>query len=49
MSERSAQLVFQDNCFSSSGANDKDTLFEQFALFRDALNKTGRPIFFSVF
>ncbi|CAJ1401782.1 unnamed protein product [Effrenium voratum] len=40
--------VKEDNCFSSSGANDKDTLFEQFALFRDALNKTGRPIFFSV-
>jgi len=40
--------VKEDNCHSSTGANDKDTLFAQFGTFRDALNKTGRPIFFSV-
>jgi len=40
--------VKEDNCHSSSGADDKDTLFKQFGLFRDALNKTGRAIFFSV-
>lgn len=40
--------VKEDNCHSSTGANDKDALFSQFGAFRDALNKTGRPIFFSV-
>lgn len=40
--------VKEDNCYSSTGPNDKDTLFTQFALFRDGLNKTGRPVFFSV-
>eukprot|EP00435_Cladocopium_sp_Y103_P037800 s1864_g10.t1 len=40
--------VKEDNCHSSSGPNDKTQLFKQFALFRDALNKTGRPMIFSV-
>lgn len=40
--------VKEDNCHSSTGANDKDVLFEQFGVMRDALNATGRPIFFSV-
>lgn len=40
--------VKEDNCHSSTGANDLDTLFAEFGKFRDALNKTGRPIFFSV-
>merc|ERR1719443_1064464 len=40
--------VKEDNCHSSNGVNDKDSLFAQFGAFRDALNKTGRPIFFSV-
>lgn len=40
--------VKEDNCHSSTGANDLDTLFGQFGKFRDALNRTGRPIFFSV-
>lgn len=38
----------EDNCHSSSGANDEDVLFVEFAIMRDALNATGRPIFFSV-
>mmetsp|Transcript_11176 Transcript_11176/g.20328 ORF Transcript_11176/g.20328 Transcript_11176/m.20328 type:complete len:427 (+) Transcript_11176:55-1335(+) len=40
--------VKEDNCHASTGPNDKDVLFQQFAAFRDALNATGRPIFFSV-
>mmetsp|Transcript_55096 Transcript_55096/g.128951 ORF Transcript_55096/g.128951 Transcript_55096/m.128951 type:complete len:427 (-) Transcript_55096:159-1439(-) len=40
--------VKEDNCHSSTGPNDKEILFKQFAAFRDALNATGRPIFFSV-
>mmetsp|Transcript_27173 Transcript_27173/g.63209 ORF Transcript_27173/g.63209 Transcript_27173/m.63209 type:complete len:431 (-) Transcript_27173:243-1535(-) len=40
--------VKEDNCHSTTGPNDEDVLFEQFGLFRDALNATGRPIFFSV-
>jgi len=39
--------LLKDNCHSSSGPNDKTQLFKQFALFRDALNKTGRPMIFS--
>jgi len=38
----------EDNCHSSTGANDQDQLFAEFALMRDALNATGRNIFFSV-
>jgi len=40
--------VKEDNCHSSKGPNDKESLFQQFGEFRDSLNKTGRPIFFSV-
>lgn len=40
--------VKEDNCYSSTGPNDEDMLFYQFGLFRDALNSTGRSIFFSV-
>jgi len=40
--------VKEDNCHASDGANDLDSLFAQFGKFRDALNKTGRPVFFSV-
>lgn len=38
----------EDNCHSSTGANDVDQIFKEFATMRDALNATGRPIFFSV-
>ena len=38
----------EDNCYPSTGSDDKDVLFAQFGLMRDALNKTGRSIFFSV-
>lgn len=38
----------EDNCHSSTGANDQDQIFTEFGLMRDALNATGRPIFFSV-
>jgi len=38
----------EDNCYSSTGPNDRDQLFKEFGLMRDALNATGRPIFFSV-
>lgn len=38
----------EDNCHSSTGANDQDQLFKEFGTMRDALNATGRPIFFSV-
>jgi len=38
----------EDNCYSSTGPNDLDQLFKEFGLMRDALNATGRPIFFSV-
>jgi len=38
----------EDNCHSSTGPNDQDQLFAEFALMRDALNATGRKIFFSV-
>lgn len=40
--------VKEDNCHAEKGPNDLDTLFQQFSLFRDALNQTGRQIFFSV-
>jgi len=41
--------VKEDNCHASpKGPNNKDVLFAQFGAFRDALNRTGRPIFFSV-
>lgn len=40
--------VKEDNCFSSTGPNDQDAVFQQFGRFRDGLNKTGRPIYFSV-
>jgi len=40
--------VKEDNCFSTKGPNDQETLFAQFGKFRDSLNRTGRPIFFSV-
>jgi len=46
--EWGVDYVKEDNCWSSTGANDKDVLFKQFGLFGDALNRTGRPIFFSV-
>jgi len=38
----------EDNCHSSTGANDQNQIFKEFGLMRDALNATGRPIFFSV-
>jgi len=38
----------EDNCHSSTGANDQDQIFKEFGIMRDALNATGRPIFFSV-
>jgi len=38
----------EDNCYSSTGKDDKPQLFKEFGLMRDALNKTGRPVFFSV-
>mmetsp|Transcript_34537 Transcript_34537/g.62619 ORF Transcript_34537/g.62619 Transcript_34537/m.62619 type:complete len:414 (-) Transcript_34537:180-1421(-) len=41
-------FVKEDNCHSSDGPDHRDTLFQQFGLFRDALNATGRPMFFSV-
>ncbi|CAK9045739.1 unnamed protein product [Durusdinium trenchii] len=46
--EWGVDFVKEDNCRSLSGPNNKSELFAQFALFRDALNKTGTPIFFSV-
>ncbi|CAE8708404.1 unnamed protein product [Polarella glacialis] len=41
-------FVKEDNCFADTGPNDRDHIFQQFGLFRDALNRTGRPIFFAV-
>lgn len=44
-------FVKEDNCYNGGhmwGPEDKDQLFNEFALFRDGLNATGRPIFFSV-
>jgi len=38
----------EDNCYSSTGPDDFNQLFKEFGLMRDALNATGRPIFFSV-
>lgn len=38
----------EDNCYSSSGKDDLNQLFKEFGSMRDALNATGRPIFFSV-
>jgi alpha-galactosidase len=38
----------EDNCDGPTGANDKDEIFRAFSVMRDALNATGRPIFFSV-
>jgi len=46
--EWAVDYVKEDNCYSSTGPNDRDTLFKQFQTFRDALNRTGRPMFFSV-
>merc|ERR1719389_1215657 len=46
--EWEVDYVKEDNCHASSGPNDLGTLFRQFGTFRDALNRTGRPIFFSV-
>eukprot|EP00930_Biecheleria_cincta_P042421 TRINITY_DN29197_c0_g1_i1.p1 TRINITY_DN29197_c0_g1~~TRINITY_DN29197_c0_g1_i1.p1 ORF type:complete len:414 (-),score=71.19 TRINITY_DN29197_c0_g1_i1:9-1250(-) len=40
--------VKEDNCNAPYGANNQTELFKQFGLFRDELNRTGRPIFFSV-
>lgn len=38
----------EDNCHSSTGKNDQDQVFAEFGLMRDALNATGRQMFFSV-
>jgi alpha-galactosidase len=35
----------EDSC---SASTDEDTAFEQYGKMRDALNKTGRPIVFSL-
>jgi len=44
-------FVKEDNCYNGGhmwGPEDKDEIFKEFGLFRDGLNATGRPIFFSV-
>lgn len=41
-------FVKEDNCNAVGGPNSRDSLFRQFGLMRDALNRTGRPMFFSV-
>lgn len=38
----------EDNCNAPGGPLNKKTSLEQWSLMRDALNATGRPIFFSV-
>lgn len=40
--------VKEDNCNTRSGSLAKPELFERFGMFRDALNSTGRPIYFSI-
>eukprot|EP00929_Paragymnodinium_shiwhaense_P104649 TRINITY_DN69238_c0_g1_i2.p1 TRINITY_DN69238_c0_g1~~TRINITY_DN69238_c0_g1_i2.p1 ORF type:complete len:450 (+),score=35.82 TRINITY_DN69238_c0_g1_i2:285-1634(+) len=40
--------VKEDNCYAEGGPNDEDKLFAQFGALRDALNRTQRPIYFSV-
>ena len=38
----------EDNCAAPGGANNRTEALYRFGLMRDALNATGRPIFFSV-
>ena len=38
----------EDNCHAPGGANNHSEAFYRFGLMRDALNATGRPVFFSV-
>lgn len=40
--------VKEDNCHANTSLSDRGTMFQQFGLLRDALNRTGRPMFFSV-
>lgn len=50
--EWGVDYVKEDNCWNGQWIgwmpDDKDKAFRQFSLFRDALNATGRPIFFAV-
>lgn len=46
--EWGVDFVKEDNCYSSAGPDDLNSLFHQYRVFRNALNRTGRPIFFSV-
>lgn len=46
--EWGVDYVKEDNCNAPNGPNDRDTALAEFGLFRDALNATGRAIYFSV-